>query len=648
MPKVMIELQVVDKATAETRRALGEVEKSLTGVQKAGAGAAQGVQQYNKSSEQSTVSMRDTKQAIGALSMAFGQFAPQATYGALEVSRFIEQLKGTTLATKSMQIGMVAAGGAVAALVAQFMATEQIAAKFAVINTAVKALDFGAVQGGLREVRLELEAADRQMKSWVGTFVMGAQNIGRTLLGLPNAIAEAQQRMEALRSGLQQIMPILMGQEAAVHGVEMAGLGAQGRQQGLQGLMGRGAARPTDVATTALRLRETIMGGAQEAESVLGYQRRKEIAEAGARGTLDIEGEAIQARFLQRREELYGKRDIQLAAVEEQRRQQMESIRGQTEQRRASGAGLAIERQQAGVDLLKAEMEGGKSLLAKNEAFARGIGVPAWMFATVNPQARILIEEEKKARLMAIDETMKKNVYSIDQLKLAEEDRARMVAEAEATAQTQRSTAIQEAVTKERDLYDTAQKLRTELFNAGLAVKDGIGANLERAATSARDIVDSTSVIGMPSEAFQGNKPGASAAWQKFWATPETGPGSKAWWSGGAWGNNAWDPMPTGYVSKPRDESPVSFPGMQSGGFVPGPIGAPRPILAHGGEVVLNPEQQASINPSFAPNITINIGGGEDVDVVARKVAKSVGKQLAVFEARGVLGYRKQSPGWTP
>ena len=402
----------------------------------------------------------------------------------------------------------------------------------------------------------------------------------------------------------------------------------------------------TGINWSASRMRNTIEEMTEQARTVIARQFQLEVRQA------PLEAEAARARRDHRIEELEAKRPLQLSGVDEQARQLTESVRARTEQRRASGAGLAIERQQAGVDLLKAEMEGGKSLMAKNEAFARGIGVPAWMFATVNPQARLLIEEEKKARLMAIDETMKKNVYSIDQLKLAEEDRARMVAEAEATAQTQRSTAIQEAVTKERDLYDTAQKLRTELFNAGLAVKDGIGANMERAAASARDIVDSTSVIGMPGEAFQGNKPGASAAWQKFWATPETGPGSKAWWSGGAWGNNAWDPMPTGYVSKPRDESPVPFPGMQSGGFVPGPIGAPRPILAHGGELVLNPEQQAALGeitaPRFAVHNTFNIQGGEDPDVVARKVAKAVGKQLAVFESRGALGYRKQSPGWTP
>jgi hypothetical protein len=44
------------------------------------------------------------------------------------------------------------------------------------------------------------------------------------------------------------------------------------------------------------------------------------------------------------------------------------------------------------------------------------------------------------------------------------------------------------------------------------------------------------------------------------------------------------------------------YPGYASGGIIPGPMGAPTPIIAHGGELILNPQQQQQL--MF--NLTVN------------------------------------------
>lgn len=46
------------------------------------------------------------------------------------------------------------------------------------------------------------------------------------------------------------------------------------------------------------------------------------------------------------------------------------------------------------------------------------------------------------------------------------------------------------------------------------------------------------------------------------------------------------------------------------GGRVPGPVGAPMPILAHGGELVLNPQQQAAVFTGGG-GITVNVNAGQ-------------------------------------
>ena len=119
MPKVVIDFEV-KQSGASVKQIAGEAEVALERLKKSAGNSTEAIAKSSRAVEQQTVSMRDTKQAIGALSMAFGQFAPQATYGALEVSKFAQELRGLPLVSKAMSIGMVAAGAAIAGLLLNF------------------------------------------------------------------------------------------------------------------------------------------------------------------------------------------------------------------------------------------------------------------------------------------------------------------------------------------------------------------------------------------------------------------------------------------------------------------------------------------------------------------------------------------------
>lgn len=76
---------------------------------------------------------------------------------------------------------------------------------------------------------------------------------------------------------------------------------------------------------------------------------------------------------------------------------------------------------------------------------------------------------------------------------------------------------------------------------------------------------------------------------------------------------------------------------FDSGGVIPGPLGAPVPVLAHGGEVVLNKDQQAALNGGVSgsgvqiENLTIVMPPGSDGNSIVRELKK--------FE-------RRNGPGW--
>jgi len=70
-----------------------------------------------------------------------------------------------------------------------------------------------------------------------------------------------------------------------------------------------------------------------------------------------------------------------------------------------------------------------------------------------------------------------------------------------------------------------------------------------------------------------------------------------------------------------RPEEFMNLPNRQFGGIVPGPIGHPIPIMAHGGEEYLGVQ---NIGRSMGNTVTINLGVLPGDDVTIRKVARAI------------------------
>lgn len=100
-----------------------------------------------------------------------------------------------------------------------------------------------------------------------------------------------------------------------------------------------------------------------------------------------------------------------------------------------------------------------------------------------------------------------------------------------------------------------------------------------------------------------------------------------------SFGRNAWEGL------KDSFESVFDFeiPGFQHGGIVPGPVGSPMPIIAHGGERIV-PRTGAQDSAGAGPNITVNISGdfsldsSERVHELAKQIAQIIGRQAELAE----------------
>jgi tape measure domain-containing protein len=74
----------------------------------------------------------------------------------------------------------------------------------------------------------------------------------------------------------------------------------------------------------------------------------------------------------------------------------------------------------------------------------------------------------------------------------------------------------------------------------------------------------------------------------------------------------------------------LKFPHFADGGFVPGRVGMPVPVMAHAGELILNPSQQRAMGG----NVTVHFGDvhiQSDADIydVGRRIARTVQHSLA-------------------
>ncbi|MGD0263530.1 MAG: hypothetical protein ABSD47_01085 [Candidatus Methylomirabilota bacterium] len=618
MPDVLALQIVVDDKGTPAIKAFAQNLGSLKSVADASGAAvtthAGGLVRLGQAAEGAGVSYRTLRMGVNDMALAMGTTSPVISQVALGLGHVVDRFQGASLGAKLFGGGIIAAGGAIAYFAAQSQETERVAERFAKIDQAVRALDMSALRSGIAEVNLEFDKMGRQGETWTGALKGQAAEVWRMLQGLKPAAVEARQALDALQAGMAKAVGLEMRGATAGHEATMAGLKVTSRQAGLQSYLSRGMAGENTIALTADAVKQLIQQETGAEATKLSTQLSKALAEAASRGTLEVEQPLISAKYKQSLEELYAKQDIKIAQVEEQARQQTLGVGEQRTRATQMGGELSAEQQDARVEALKQQMEASAKL---QEEFKKNFNITG-MFPTVDPLAKQLIEEEKTARLMAIDDTLKKNLSSVDQMKIADEDKAKLVGQADQTAEMQRANAIAEAVVKTNDLYDAVAKARDQVTGMAADVQTKLVGGIEAAAAAMKEVADNTEVIGMPGSAFQ-SKPGqVSDAWKKFFEQPKTGVGSEDWWksgplassgvpgsltglpAGSSVGPQVQVPAPVGGIAdwKPASQmDPSALPSVyagassiesyQEGGVIPGPVGRPRMAIVHGGETVV-------------------------------------------------------------
>ena len=585
MPKVTLEFEVIDKGTAVVRQVTGEVEKGMKAIGAAGAGAATGLDRTRQASDGAGVSFRTLRMGVNDMALAMGTANPAVAQIALGLGHVTDRLSGLGGGAALASVAILGIGAGVALITDRFKKMDEAIEFQTKLNDSVQRFDISGMVSQLKAVGLELETEEKKAKAFMGglAVMQGGPEAGPAFEGTTTTMGEAlaSSRLEKLK---QQQADIRKAIE------QVASLGFEQQIIGISGQI-----RSAQAARTLLTSSPAAQG--TEMTNVLKRQ------EADAKRILEIQTEIAkgQAASEDERIRIVVAASFKRLAIEEETATKISLIQKEAaataEAQRAFGAGLSMEQQKAKITALQAETESGKKSQDWYNNYLKGLGVLIPAAIGVDPNAKQLIEEQKIAQLMAIDETLKKSLGAIDQLRAADEQKAKLVGQANALAEAQRANAISDAVSKTNDLYDAAAKTREELRQAAQDVKTDLVGGLNDAAAAAKEVADNTSVIGMSGEAFQSNAPGQSEAWKKFWATPSTGPGSPSWWSGGAWG--------TGTV--PSSQSPASAawnaaqprPGAlttlgpveayQEGGVVPGPIGRPRMAIVHGGETITPP-----------------------------------------------------------
>jgi hypothetical protein len=258
-----------------------------------------------------------------------------------------------------------------------------------------------------------------------------------------------------------------------------------------------------------------------------------------------------------------------------------------------------------------------------------------------------LILAERDLELAKIDETLTKELAKIAQLQAAEEAKAAAVAQAYVQAEAQRQAAIEATVAKERELNRAIDsELTAALAKAGDAIKSNVTDRLSEALQAGARLASSLSAagssVGVGSVATALGRSGGSGFLATRWAETELEMAqgrlnqiAQRWdmqipadlareylrlqLQGGVGQTeieNALQRMgrENSMLTGAMERTKLSIstldtlqnnwgttdyglgPGMYGyaeGGVVPGAPGQPQPAIVHGGEIVLNPAQQA-------------------------------------------------------
>ncbi len=469
------------KAAEQIERAGGALSRSHAGLA--------------RSSADARLSIERTKAALGAMTQTFGNLNPQVAYGAIEIGRFANMLRGIGPAGMAAATGIALVTTAIAGTIAHAEALDKIEARFQAINRAARGLDAGALRSMVSQSTEELENLERRSGKFVTRWLdrgAGAARYGVNLgvdalnwLGadVKRWLSPEEEAAEARKSAtgalVEKILPMEREVAGAAHTGAMATLGVQERMQALQRLAARGELDPERMAALRAGMRGLLEQAAQAEETQLWTQWRQAEAAAERAGTYHAEKYDLADRFMKARDQIYARLNNQIEAMEEQARQAGATSAGHTESLRATLSGYAIESRAARA-----------GSLAARAAETAGSGDPYWRRRAL--QEDLALERER------VDEWERVELDKLEKLNAGEEALGRV----KQLAEEKRTLAMEDTLRKERELDRVVRsELPAALEAAGRTAREELGGAFDELAAKAAGISMSGLSGGWPSGA---------------------------------------------------------------------------------------------------------------------------------------------------
>lgn len=593
------------------------------------------------------VSIRDTHQAMGAMAMLMGSASPTFAYAAMELGKFSGSLVGLPTLTKGLGVGVMAAAAAVAYFGRQAAEVDKVAAAFTRVERAARMYDVGALRSGALSVTEELAQHQRRLSTAGGTFLELPDMLTRLVLGLPGKQEELLGLLGKHREELRKITPLEENRASAQYAASMADVRARQRQASVAGAPG--VVSPEALEGIAEQLRQDVRDWAAAQQKLLDAERVLAEAAAKARGTFEIDQGGIAGDYARGRSRIIVETVSRISGTSDWLEQSKQTMSGRTEQQRAFGVQVAAEREQSALAILKADVAARESRTQGLNAWVKQVAPGAAGFLEMDAAGRRrILAEEQRLRLAAIDETLQKQLWAIEQLKVAEVDKASYVGSVYEGAETARQAAIADTLTKERELEQSIrQHLSAAAQTAGQAITANVGGAFAQAMAAAEALAASLSVemgggyvsggAGVPGSALQALQKSGSglASWwegterslalerirviEERWGItiPESqkrtyldlqlkgGVGQSALeneWAraGREWQEQQWKSQQAADVGYWWGVGVVPSSGatvdtFAAGGIVPGTTGAPRPAVVHEREMVLTADDQRAL-----------------------------------------------------
>lgn len=323
MPDVNLTFRVVGGQEVET--AANSVDQSFQRLRTTAGQTAQELQRKASAGSLAAVSMRDLRQATGAMLATVAMGQPALAGIVFELTQFTRGLAGMPLQTKLAGAALVGLG---TVMFAQIQRGEELRERQLALNRAFAETDTSGLRNQMRQLSVDMDKALSSQQTWLGSLI----DMGRRMIGLPSRSEAAREALESTRSTLDELLP----QERRLNEIryqrERGNLDLERSERALQRLEAEGGLGMRDIGAYERQAGRQIEASKKLAEEQLLIEAYRDQGMARARNASEQEMEMIG--------EQYGRKRALLA---QQTAMQVEQIEFESQRRRRELQRKALE-----------------------------------------------------------------------------------------------------------------------------------------------------------------------------------------------------------------------------------------------------------------------------------------------------------------